>query len=163
MQSSQVPLQNFREVPPPLPRRVHLARIESARRCWLHVHRDADHAKTFNEALRRKFTCVAAHPFVGQDSRTSVAEFTVSDFIATLNYHSHVEADNGNHNFSPPRQICRAWCRAAPCFVAQSVLRGVAARPPTHYRQGYMRHCSTNEIMLYCLGLSWATDQGVLL
>ena len=72
-QSSQVPLQNFREVPPPLPRRVHLARIESARRCWLHVHRDADHAKTFNEALRRKFTCVAAHPFVGQDSRTSVA------------------------------------------------------------------------------------------
>ena len=52
---------------------VHLARIESARRCWLHVHRDADHAKTFNEALRRKFTCVAAHPFVGQDSRTSVA------------------------------------------------------------------------------------------
>ena len=77
-------MQNFREVPPPLPRRVHLARIESARRCWLHVHRDADHAKTFNEALRRKFTCVAAHPFVGQDSRTSVALCTACSALRAI-------------------------------------------------------------------------------
>ena len=58
---------------PPLPRRVHLARIESARRCWFHEHRSADHAETFNETLCRKFTCVTAHLFVRQDSRTSVA------------------------------------------------------------------------------------------
>ena len=45
-----------------------------------------------------------------------------SRLIATPNCNSHVEADNGNHTFSPPRQICRAWCRAAPRFVAQSVL-----------------------------------------
>ena len=36
-----------------------------------------------------------------------VAEFTVSDFIATLNYHSHVEADDYGHSLTPPRQICR--------------------------------------------------------
>jgi hypothetical protein len=46
----------------------------------------------------------------------------VSDFIATLNYHSHVEADDYGHSLTPPRQICRAWCRAAPRFVPQSVL-----------------------------------------
>ena len=34
-------------------------------------------------------------------------EFTVSDFIATLNYHSHVEADDCGHALTPPRQICR--------------------------------------------------------
>ena len=51
-------------------------------------------------------------------------EFTVSDFIATLNYHSHVEADDYGHSLTPPRQICRAWCRAMPRLVARSVLRG---------------------------------------
>ena len=35
------------------------------------------------------------------------AEFSVSDFIATLNYHSHVEADDYGHSLTPPRQICR--------------------------------------------------------
>ena len=70
---SQVPLQNFRDAPPPLPRRAHLAQIESARRCWFHEHRSADHAETFNETLCRKFTCVTARLFVRQDSRTSVA------------------------------------------------------------------------------------------
>ena len=34
-------------------------------------------------------------------------KFTVSDFIATLNYHSHVEADDYGHSLTPPRQICR--------------------------------------------------------
>ena len=29
-------------------------------------------------------------------------EFTVSDFIATLNYHSHVEADDYGHSLTPP-------------------------------------------------------------
>ena len=58
---------------PPLPRRAHLAQIESARRCWFHEHRSADHAKTFNETLRKRFTCVIAYPFVRRDSRTSVA------------------------------------------------------------------------------------------
>ena len=58
---------------PPLPRRAHLAQIESARRCWFHEHRSADHAETFNETLCRKFTCVTARLFVRQDSRTSVA------------------------------------------------------------------------------------------
>ena len=72
-QFSQVPLQNFRDAPPPLPRRAHLAQIESARRCWFHEHRSADHAETFNETLCRKFTCVTARLFVRQDSRTSVA------------------------------------------------------------------------------------------
>ena len=72
-QFSQVPLQNFRDAPPPLPRRAHLAQIESARRCWFHEHRSADHAETFNETLCRKFTCFTARLFVRQDSRTSVA------------------------------------------------------------------------------------------
>ena len=58
---------------PPLPRRAHLAQIESARRCWFHEHRSADHAETFNETLCRKFTCDTARLFVRQDSRTSVA------------------------------------------------------------------------------------------
>ena len=31
-----------------------------------------------------------------------------SRLIATPDCNSHVEADNGNHTFSPPRQICRA-------------------------------------------------------
>ena len=60
---------------PPLPRRAHLAQIESARRCWFHEHRSADHAETFNETLCRKFTCVTARLFVRQDSRTSVADY----------------------------------------------------------------------------------------
>ena len=72
-QFSQVPLQDFQSTPPPLPRRAHLAQIESARRCWFHEHRSADHAETFNETLCRKFTCVTARLFVRQDSRTSVA------------------------------------------------------------------------------------------
>ena len=34
-------------------------------------------------------------------------KFTVSDFIATLNYHSHVEAEDYVHSLTPPLQICR--------------------------------------------------------
>ena len=30
---------------------------------------------------------------------------TVSDFIATLNYHSHVETDVCGHSLTPPRQF----------------------------------------------------------
>jgi hypothetical protein len=36
-----------------------------------------------------------------------IREFTVSDFIATLNYHSHVEADDYSHSLTPPLQIFR--------------------------------------------------------
>ena len=52
----------------------------------------------------------------------------MSDFIATLNYHSHVEADNGNHTFSPPRQICRAWCRATPRLAARTTSSATLVR-----------------------------------
>ena len=58
-----------------------------------------------------------------------------SRLIATPNCNSHVEADNGNHTFSPPRQICRAWCRAAPRFVAQSVLEPNTLDCHTHLSQ----------------------------
>ncbi len=64
-------------------------------------------------------------------------EFTVSDFIATLNYHSHVEADDYGHSLTPPRQICRAWCRAVPRLVVRSVLRGSGG--------AFRRHASAGE------------------
>ena len=50
-----------------------------------------------------------------------------SRLIATPNCNSHVEADNGNHTFSPPRQICRApFTARAKSQAANHHLRGVA-------------------------------------
>ena len=43
-QFSQVPVQNFRGTPSPLPRCARRTQIESVRRCWLHAYRIADHA-----------------------------------------------------------------------------------------------------------------------
>ena len=37
----------------------------------------------------------------------TVRELTVSDFIATLNCLSDFKADDGDHTFTAPRQICR--------------------------------------------------------
>ncbi len=54
-----------------------------------------------------------------------------SRLIATPSYHSHVEADDCGHTLTPPRQICRVWCRAMPRLVARSVLRGSALTVPS--------------------------------
>ena len=51
-----------------------------------------------------------------------------SRLIATPNCNSHVEADNGNHTFSPPRQICRAWCRATSRLAARTTSSATLVR-----------------------------------
>ena len=51
-----------------------------------------------------------------------------SRLIATPDCNSHVEADNGNHTFSPPRQICRAWCRATPRLAARTTSSATLVR-----------------------------------
>ncbi len=140
-EASQVPLQNSREVPPPLPRRVHLARIESARRCWLHAYRDADHAEGFNEALCRKFACVTAHPFVGQDSRTSVALCTACSALRAIpSLRSALTAFGGYvlivcrflYDIAPSAissaELCLAYLWQPFCFPDCG---GVGARRPT--------------------------------
>ena len=48
--------------------------------------------------------------------------------IATPNCNSHVEADNGNHTFSPPRKFCRARCRATPRLAARTTSSATLVR-----------------------------------
>ena len=56
-----------------------------------------------------------------------------SRLIATPDCNSHVEADNGNHTFSPPRQICRAWCRATPRLAARTTSSATLVRSRMHF------------------------------
>ena len=64
---------SFRTRDPPMPRRVSSAQVSSTESCWLHDVRTLATRDCGNEALRKRFTCVVAYPFVRRDSRTSVA------------------------------------------------------------------------------------------
>ena len=67
-----------------------------------------------------------------------------SRLIATPDCNSHVEADNGNHNFSPPRQICRAWCRATPSLAARTTSSAtlVRSRMEPYWTLGTANHAN---------------------
>ena len=77
---------------------------------------------------------VESESFLDSTRRAVVSKPTVSDFITTLNYHSHVEADDCGHTLTPPRQICRAgvelclasW-REAFCAAAEVRFGGMRA------------------------------------
>ena len=56
-----------------MPRRVSTAQVDSTASCRLHVDTTLATRDYSNEALRKRFTCVVAYPFVRRDSRTSVA------------------------------------------------------------------------------------------
>ena len=56
-----------------MPRRVSTAQVDSTASCRLHVDTTLATRDYGNEALRKRFTCVVAYPFVRRDSRTSVA------------------------------------------------------------------------------------------
>ena len=60
----------------------------------------------------------------------------MSDFIATLNYHSHIEADDCGHSLTPPRQICRAGvelCLASWCEAFCAAERSYPEQSPEWY------------------------------
>ena len=69
-----------------------------------------------------------------------------SRLIATPDCNSHVEADNGNHTFSPPRQICRAWCRATLRLAARTTSSATLVRSRMHFSHASNHITSANAV-----------------
>ena len=102
------------------------------RRCWAPSENLAKwhHCQQLGDLLRVAGGVGSDATAEAVDGRAKAMQLRAkrSRLIATPNCNSHVEADNGIHNFSPPRQICRAWCRAAPRFVARTTSSATLVR-----------------------------------
>ena len=88
------------------PRKAHFSRVCVSRR----RQRSWQHFQQLSDLLRVAGGVGSDAAAEAVDGRAKAMQLRDkrSRLIATPNCNSHVEADNGNHTFSPPRQICRA-------------------------------------------------------
>ncbi len=100
------------------PRKAHFTRVCDSRRRQRSWH----HCQQLGDLLRVAGGVGSDAMDKAVDGRAKAMQLRDkrSRLIATPNCNSHVEADNGNLTFSPPRQICRAPFTARAKILARN-------------------------------------------